>query len=91
MGIFEYTADKLAGSTVADKWMVFARLMEMMKHFENVPAISNTAGRHRTGGAGANRIQAIIPGTTGDPRASLIEALEALGIHPGAVRAILRP
>lgn len=91
MGPFEYTAKNLAGSSVADKWIVFARLLEMMKHFEHVPAIQTQPGDIERAALAANRIQALITGTTKNPRETLLEGLEALGINPGALRSILKP
>jgi hypothetical protein len=91
MGLFEYTAEKLRGATVADKWRVFARMLEVMKHFENVPNMPvDQSDIHRAAKA-ANRIERLVTGQSLDPRRDFLDALEALGINPSVIRSILRP
>jgi hypothetical protein len=87
----EYTAENLLNADVAEKWRVFARLLEVMKHFENVPAMQVNPGDLHRASKAANLIEGLITGRSADPKGDVLGALEMLGINPSAVRSILRP
>ena len=87
----EFTVGALKDSGVAGKWHIFARFLEVAKHFENVPDMRVGPGDVARASVAANRIERLITGRSIDARGDLRDALEALGIQPDVVRQILRP